>query len=52
VETYRKTLQTALIDGVITGDEGAMLATLRASLNVTDAQHATLLAELRDGVNE
>jgi hypothetical protein len=25
---------------------------LRVSLNVTDAQHATLLAELRDGVNE
>lgn len=52
VETYRKTLETALMDGVITGDEGAMLATLRASLNVTEAQHATLLAELRDGVNE
>ena len=29
-----------------------MLKTLRESLNVTEAQHASLLAELRDGVNK
>ena len=52
VETYRKSLETALMDGVITGDENAMLKTLRESLNVTEAQHASLLAELRDGVNK
>jgi hypothetical protein len=52
VETYRKTLETAMLDGVITLDEEAMLQTLRESLSVTDAQHATLLAELRDGINE
>ena len=52
VETYRKTLETAMLDGVITFDEEAMLQTLRESLSVTDAQHATLLAELRDGINE
>jgi hypothetical protein len=40
------------MDGVITGDENAMLKTLRESLNVTESQHASLLAELRDGVNE
>lgn len=52
VETYRKSLETAMLDGVITGDEDALLETLRASLNVTEAQHATLLAELRDSVDE
>ena len=52
VETYQKTLETAMLDGVITFDEEAMLKTLRESLSVTDAQHATLLAELRDGINE
>tara|TARA_B100001758_G_C18393144_1_gene604201 strand:- start:1170 stop:2210 length:1041 start_codon:yes stop_codon:yes gene_type:complete len=52
VETYRKSLETALMDGVITGDENAMLKTLRESLNVTEAQHASLLAELRDSVNK
>ena len=34
------------------GFKEAMLQTLRESLSVTDAQHATLLAELRDGINE
>ena len=37
-------------DGVITNDEGAMLATLRETLGITDAQHASLLAELRDNI--
>ena len=48
--TYKSTLITALDDGVITGDEGAILATLRETLGITDAQHASLLAELRDNI--
>ena len=48
--TYKSTLITALDDGVITRDEGAMLATLRETLGITDAQHASLLAELRDNI--
>jgi DNA-binding MarR family transcriptional regulator len=46
--TYRATLVTALEDGMITADEEAMLATLRANLGISDAKHATLLAELLD----
>ncbi len=46
--TYRSTLITALEDGMITNDEAAMLATLRKSLAISDATHATLLAELLD----
>ena len=37
-------------DGVITSDEAAMLATLRETLGITDAEHASLLAELRDNI--
>jgi tellurite resistance protein len=48
--TYRSTLITALQDGVITKDEGAMLSTLRETLGITDVQHASLLAELRDTI--
>ena len=48
--TYRSTLITALQDGVITEDEGAMLSTLRETLAITDVQHASLLAELRDTI--
>jgi len=48
--TYKSTLVTALDDGVITRDEGAMLATLRETLGISEAQHATLLAELRDNI--
>ena len=46
--TYRSTLITALEDGMITNDEAAMLATLRNSLAISDATHASLLAELLD----
>jgi uncharacterized membrane protein YebE (DUF533 family) len=46
--TYRATLVTALADGMITSDESAMLSTLRMSLGISDARHATLLAELLD----
>ena len=48
--TYKSTLITALDDGVITSDEGAMLTTLRETLGISDPQHATLLAELRDNI--
>ena len=48
--TYKSTLITALDDGVITHDEGAMLSTLRETLGISVAQHATLLAELRDNI--
>jgi hypothetical protein len=33
---------------MITSDESAMLSTLRKSLGISDARHATLLAELLD----
>jgi len=46
--TYRETLITALEDGMITADEEAILATLRTNLGISDAKHATLLAELLD----
>ena len=48
--TYKSTLITALNDGVITNDENAMLDTLRQTLGITDLQHASLLAELRDKI--
>ena len=48
--TYKSTLSTAMNDGVITSDEAAMLATLRETLGITDAEHASLLAELRDNI--
>jgi tellurite resistance protein len=48
--TYKSTLITALDDGVITNDEEAILATLRKTLGISDAQHASLLAELRDNI--
>jgi len=46
--TYRATLITALEDGMITSDEDAMLQTLRENLGISDAKHASLLAELLD----
>ena len=45
---YRATLITALEDGMITSDEAAMLSTLRHNLGISDASHASLLAELLD----
>ncbi len=48
--TYKSTLITALDDGIITNDEDAMLSTLRKTLGITDSQHASLLAELRDKI--
>ena len=35
-------------DGVITEDEDAMLTTLRKSLDVSEGEHASLLAKIRD----
>jgi uncharacterized tellurite resistance protein B-like protein len=48
--SYRSVLRTALLDGIITGDEEAMLATLRQQTNISDQDHATLLAELQDDI--
>jgi hypothetical protein len=49
-EAYRSVLETALIDGVITSDESAMLDTLRKTTGITIQEHAMLLAELQDGI--
>tara|TARA_B110000211_G_scaffold147862_1_gene168435 strand:+ start:283 stop:1281 length:999 start_codon:yes stop_codon:yes gene_type:complete len=48
--TYRATLETALADGIITADEDAMLQTLQNTLNISQLQHAEILAELRDSI--
>ena len=48
--TYYSTLETAMDDGIITGDEDAMLTTLRKSLDITDGEHANLLAKIRDSI--
>lgn len=48
--TYYSALETAMNDGIITGDENAMLSTLRKSLDVTDGEHANLLAKIRDSI--
>ncbi len=48
LEAYSSVLKTALIDGIITNDESAMLETLRKTTGVSDQEHAMLLAELQD----
>jgi hypothetical protein len=48
--TYYSALETAMNDGIITGDENAMLNTLRKSLDITDSEHANLLAKIRDSI--
>tara|TARA_B100000459_G_scaffold104255_1_gene60070 strand:- start:8321 stop:9280 length:960 start_codon:yes stop_codon:yes gene_type:complete len=48
--TYYSALETAMDDGIITGDEDAMLTTLRKSLDITDGEHANLLAKIRDSI--
>ncbi|MBT3652641.1 MAG: TerB family tellurite resistance protein [Euryarchaeota archaeon] len=48
--SYRSVLRTALSDGIITGDEEAMLSTLRQQTNISEQDHATLLAELQDDI--
>ena len=50
VQTYHDSLVTAMDDGIITSDEEAMLATLRKSLGITDGEHASLLAKIRDNL--
>ena len=47
-EAYRSVLSTALIDGIITSDESAMLETLRQQTGISEQEHATMLAELQD----
>ena len=50
IEAYRSVLRTALIDGIITPDESAMLETLRKTTGISNQEHAMLLAELQDGI--
>ena len=50
IQTYHDTLITAMDDGIITEDEEAMLETLRKSLGVSDGEHASLLAKIRDSL--
>jgi len=50
VRTYLESLETALIDGIITADEEAMLATLRKSLGISEIQHANFTAKIRDSI--
>ena len=45
-------LKTALIDGFITNDESAMLETLRKETGISEQEHAMLLAELQDAMEE
>ena len=44
-EKYRRGLKRALMDGIITQDEGEMLAELRDMLNITLEEHNEILAE-------
>ena len=48
--TYYSALETAMDDGIITSDEDAMLNTLRKSLDISDGEHANLLAKIRDSI--
>jgi len=50
LEAYQSVLKTALIDGIITNDESAMLETLRAKTGITNQEHAMLLAKLQDAI--
>ncbi len=48
--TYYAALETAMDDGIITSDENAMLYTLRVSLDISEGEHANLLAKIRDSI--
>lgn len=50
LEAYSSVLRTALLDGIITNDEDAMLETLREKTGISDQEHAMLLAELQDAI--
>ena len=50
LEAYSSVLKTAMIDGIITHDESAMLETLRMKTGISEQEHAMLLAELQDKV--
>lgn len=47
---YSSVLKTAMIDGIITNDEAAMLETLRLKTGISEQEHAMLLAELQDKI--
>lgn len=48
IATYNEALKAAMVDGMITSDEEAILRALRKSLSVSDREHAGLLAMIRD----
>ena len=46
LERYKKTLQRALRDGIITEDEDEMLSEVRGHFGITDLEHEEMLREL------
>ncbi len=47
MNTYRKVLEQAWSDGILTSDEQAIIAKLRAKLNISDEEHANIEAEIK-----
>ncbi|MEK9730190.1 MAG: helix-turn-helix domain-containing protein [Candidatus Poseidoniales archaeon] len=47
LSVYKEALKTALLDGIITDDEDAMLQTLRTQFGITVDEHLELFEELR-----
>jgi tetratricopeptide (TPR) repeat protein len=47
LDTYRRVLEQAWADGIITVDEQALLENLKQKLNITDAEHAKLEMEVK-----
>ena len=46
--TYAAAVKTAMKDNVITADEHAILKTLQAKLEISDAEHEQILSEVLD----
>ena len=44
--TYAAAVRTAMKDNVITADEHAILMTLKATLEISDAEHERIMSEL------
>lgn len=44
---YKEALKTALLDGIITDDEQALLYTLRTQFGITEDEHLELLEDIR-----
>jgi tellurite resistance protein len=51
IRAYHSTVETSLKDGVLSDDEEAILAGLRSTLNITDAEHEATLAAVRAKLN-